>query len=146
MNYKEYYENQAGSGFPVFRGYANQRGYGLGGMFKTFFKYIMPMFKTHALPALKKGAEIIGAEAVKTAANIANDAISGKNVKDAAKEHLNEAVNTLSTRAQQNLQRGSGVRRKRKLNINDFTLKSMPRNIFKNRKIPARRIRDIFDS
>jgi hypothetical protein len=52
MNYKEYNENQAGSDFPVYRGYANQRGYGLGGIFKTLYKFIMPMFKTHALPIL----------------------------------------------------------------------------------------------
>jgi hypothetical protein len=55
MNFKEYYENQAGSGFPVFTGYANQKGHGLGGIFRTIYKFILPLFKTHALPVLKRG-------------------------------------------------------------------------------------------
>jgi hypothetical protein len=64
MNYKQYYENQAGGEYPVFRGYANQRGFGLGGIFKTFYKFILPIFKTHALPAIKKGAAVVGTEAI----------------------------------------------------------------------------------
>ena len=140
MNYKEYYENQAGSDFPVYRGYANQRGYGLGGIFKTLYKFIMPMFKTHALPILKKGAEFVGTEAVRTASNIANDAISGRNFKESAREHFNDAVNTISSKAQSSLQSGTGRKRKVK-NAERVKLK----NIFKKHKLPTRRIRDIFD-
>jgi hypothetical protein len=93
----------------------------------------MPIFKTHALPFLKKGAEIVGTEAVKTAANIANDAISGKNVREAAREHLSSAVNTLSTKAQSGVQLGSGGKRKKKIGI------------IKKKAKKSRRIRDIFD-
>ena len=129
MNYREYYENQAASGYPVFQGYANQRGYGLGGIFKTLYKFIMPLFKTHALPVLKKGAEVLGTEAVKTTANIVNDAISGRNVKNSAQTHLTDAVNSLSSKAQSVIQGGSG-KRKRK---------------FKRKSIGSKRKKDIFD-
>ena len=138
MNYKEYYENQAASGYPVFRGYPNQKGYGLGGIFKTFYKFILPLFKTHALPVLKKGAEVVGTEAVRTAANIANDAISGRNFKDATRERLNEAVNSLSTKAQESFQSGSGRKRRRSLNSRKTFISKKTRKGF-------RRIRDIFD-
>ena len=47
----------------------------------------MPLFKTHALPLIKKGAE-----AVKTVANIATDAIKGKNLNESTAEHMNEAL------------------------------------------------------
>lgn len=108
MNYQEYYENQAAGGYPVFRGYANQRGYGLGGIFKSIYKFILPLFKKHALPVLKKGAEVVGTEAIRTAANIANDTISGQDVKSSAEKHLKAAVDNLSNKAQNTLQRGSG--------------------------------------
>ena len=98
----------------------------------------MPLFKTHALPVLKKGAEVVGTEAVRTAANIANDAISGRNFKEATRERLNEAVNSLSTKAQESFQSGSGRKRKRTLNSRKTFISKKTRKGF-------RRIRDIFD-
>ena len=134
MDYKKYYEVQAGGGdFPIFRGYVRQRGYGLGGMFRTFYKFVMPLFKTHALPFLKKGAEIVGTEAVKTAADIANDAIKGRNIQDSAKEHLNESLDSLKNR----IQTGSGTKRKVNHKRKKFIL------LKDNKK--SRRLKDIFD-
>ncbi len=135
---KQYNENQAGSGYPVFRGYSNQRGYGLGGIFKKFYKFIMPLFKTHALPMLKKGAEVVGTEAIKTAANIANDAISGQNIKEASQKHVHDAINNLSTQAQESLQSGSGRKYKKKV-------KKRKINISNKTKAKIRRLKDIFD-
>jgi hypothetical protein len=140
MNYKKYYENQAASGMAVFRGHANQRGHGLGGIFRTLFNYIMPIFKTHALPVLKQGAKIVGSEAIKTASNIANDAIRGRNIHEASREHLKEAVNSLSAQAQSNLQSGSGSR-KRKYNQKN----TQNNNILKKPSLKSRRASDIFD-
>jgi hypothetical protein len=140
MDYKKYYESQAGSGMTVFRGNPYQRGHGLGGIFKTLFNYIMPIFKTHALPVLKRGAKIVGTEAIKTASNIANDAIKGRNIREASREHLEEAVDSLSAQALSNLQTGSGISKtkykKRKINNN---------YIFKKPFYAKRRVRDIFD-
>ena len=139
MNYKKYYEEQAASGFPVFRGYPNQRGHGLGSIFKNIFKFVLPLFKTHALPVLKRGAEVVGAEAIKTAAGIANDAIRGKNIRDSAREHVSDAINVLSEKAQSSLQSGSGRKRK--------YLKPKKKNnfILKKPRLQLRRVYDIFD-
>jgi hypothetical protein len=142
MDYKRYYENQAGSGMAVFRGYANQRGHGLGGIFRTLFNYIMPIFKTHALPVLKQGAKIVGTEAIKTASNIAHDAIKGRNIKEASREHLKDAIDALGAQAQTHLQTGSGSKKKRK-----YKQMNIERNyIFKKPQYKNRRVRDIFDS
>lgn len=137
MNYKAYYENQIGSGLPVFAGYANQRGHGLGGIFRKLSSFILPLLKTHALPFLKRGGEAIGNEVIKTASNIATDAISGKNLEKSAKENFQEAVNNLSQKAKNVLQSGSGkkiVKRKRSFDSS-----------FKKPKLKYRRLKDIFD-
>ena len=63
IGYKNYYYNQLrGSGLPVFTGYPNQKGYGLGGVFRQLFNWFAPLIKTHALPLLKKGGEVVGTE------------------------------------------------------------------------------------
>lgn len=48
MDWTEYYMKQAGGGsnYDYFRGDVYQKGYGLGGTFKKFFKWIVPIFKT----------------------------------------------------------------------------------------------------
>jgi hypothetical protein len=81
MNYYEHFKNQEGSDLPMFRGARNQIGHGLGNWFRSFLRYVVPLLKKHAVPVLKKGATIIGTEAIKTAANVATDKIAGKNLK-----------------------------------------------------------------
>ena len=89
MSYIEYYKNQAksqlgGGQVRVFRGAQYQSGHGLGGIFNTLkntFIWLLPILKTHAVPALKTGAEIIRKELIKTASNVANDAIEEKKSK-----------------------------------------------------------------
>jgi hypothetical protein len=139
MDFKSYYENQIGSGLPVFYGTKYQRGHGLGSMFKSFFRWISPIFKTHALPVLKEGASVIGQEAVRTAANIANDTLSGKKIEEAAVERAKEAVDSISTKAQNYIKRsqtGSGYKRKKSSNKKSFS------------KRPSKKHRrlDIFDN
>jgi hypothetical protein len=133
MNYKEYYLNQAGGQYDVFRGTPMQRGYGLGSMFKSMYRYILPLFKTHAVPALKQGAQFVGTEAIKAASNIAKDAIKGEDISSSFKNHSNNAINAISDEAKSKLQIGKGKKQKRKKN----TLQSK-----KNKK--TRRISDIF--
>jgi len=55
---------QAGGEMPnnVYVGRVFQKGSGLGGMFKKFFRWIVPLVKKHALPVLKKGASAVGDE------------------------------------------------------------------------------------
>ena len=102
MNYKEYYINQIGGSFPVFRGDPFQRGYGLGGAFRRFFKWVMPIINQHALPVVKN----VGKELVKGVSNVAMDSIEGKNFEESANNRLNEAVN--------NIKSGKGYKRKKK--------------------------------
>lgn len=132
MDYYEHFKNQEGSDLPLFRGYANQRGHGLGNWFRSFFRFVVPMLKKHAVPVLKKGATIIGTEAIKTAANIATDKIAGKSFEDTGKERLNEGIEQVKNNW--NSQKGSGKRKFKKKQI------SLNR---KQKKF--RRLKDIFD-
>ncbi len=136
MDYKQYYEDQIGSGLPVFYGAKFQRGHGLGSMFKSFYRWISPIFKTHALPVLKQGAKTLSEEAVRTASNIATDALSGKNIENAASERAKEAVNSLKDKAQNFIknQAGSGVYKRKTVSHRRSTKK-------RNKKT-----HDIFDS
>ncbi|CAF0861277.1 unnamed protein product [Brachionus calyciflorus] len=77
MDFKDYYLKLAGSGLPYFQGSFYQKGYGLGGIFRRIFKYIMPIVRENALPALKK----FGKELLKSAAYLVNDSLSGDDLK-----------------------------------------------------------------
>ena len=148
MDYKQYYLNQAGGQYSVFRGSSRQRGYGLGGMFRTMYRYIMPLFKSHALPVLKKGAQFVGSEAIKAASNIAHDAIQGEDVKKSFKQHGSTAVNNISNEAQSRSQLGNG--RKRKTNVqlggsrHKYKKTGKSKIIHSNKRQNSRRVADIF--
>ena len=136
MNYQEYYDNQVGGRLPVFTGYSNQKGHGLGGIFRKLTSFILPLLKTHALPLLKRGGQVIGTEVIKTASNIANDTISGKNFEKSAKENIQDAVNNLAEKAHSALQKGSGHKNRKRKGIK---LRKQ------DRKFKIRRLKDIFD-
>jgi hypothetical protein len=129
MNYYEHFKNQEGSDLPLYRGFANQRGHGLGNWFRSFFRFVVPLVKKHAVPVLKKGATIVGTSAIKTAANIATDKIAGK---DTGKERISEGIDEISKKW--NSQKGSG---KRKFHKKEISL------VQKQKKF--RRLKDIFD-
>jgi hypothetical protein len=108
----------------VYRGVMYQRGYGLG--YATdydeiqglgFADGLMRMFK-FALPALKSGLQYLGKQAVSTAANIAQDAISGRDVKEAAMDHVAQAGEHIFAKAPTAVMdhiinnKGHGVKRK----------------------------------
>ena len=146
MDYYEHFKNQEGSDLPVYRGHSNQRGHGLGNWFKSFYRYIVPMIQKHALPVLKKGATIVGTEAIKTAANIANDKIAVKKFSETGIERLNEGLEQIQQNW--NKQKGSGE-------VDDIDLKQSGSGIKRKRKKKnfsskkkqkqSRRLKDIFD-
>ena len=70
--FHNYYLHQAGKGYPVYAGRRFQRGHGLGSIIGSLFK--------SAVPLLKKGAKVLGKEALKTGLNVAHDALQGENV------------------------------------------------------------------
>ena len=141
MDYKNYYENQAGSGVgTVFHGSRYQKGHGLGNIFRSFIKWVVPIFKTHAVPLIKRGAQTLGSEAIRTATNVANDTLNGKTFEESAKERVRESISNLSEKALSAIQSGSG-KRKRKRNKKSKTTKTT----FICKTLSKKRRRDIFD-
>ena len=86
-----------------------QMGYGLGGLFRSIARTVMPM--------VKSGAKALGNIALKSGANFIGDVLAGKNVKEAAKARTREAADATKQKAVQRLQTyaqtGSGKRRKK---------------------------------
>ena len=115
--YLRYYlDQQQGNGMPVFVGGAWQRGhgltgfgqtgFGLGGLFRSMARVVMPM--------VKSGAKTMGKIALNTGANVLGDVLSGQNVKQAAKFRINEATKNVKKKAVDKLrtigQTGNGKR------------------------------------
>ena len=104
-----YYLDQQGRGMTVFRGSPwqighGQMGYGLGGLFRSVARAVMPM--------VKSGAKALGNIALKSGANFVGDVLADKNVKEAAKARTLEAANVAKRKAVNKLmnQTGSGKR------------------------------------
>ena len=106
--YTRYYlQQQQGRGIPVFRGSPwqmghGQMGYGLGGLFRSMARAVMPM--------VKSGAKTLGNIALNSGKDLLGD------VKEAAKAHALEAANVAKNKAVQRVrtlaQTGSGRRAK----------------------------------
>lgn len=113
MNWNNYYMEQAGngSGYNYYKGSAYQQGYGLGSSFRRFFRWIIPIFKEHALPKLESGLKTVGKEALSSAANIAKDYVAGKDLSLAAKEHVSTSIDNLKDKAENSLS-GHGPKKK----------------------------------
>ena len=116
MDFNSYYLNQATNN--VFRGAPVQRGYGLGGAFRKFFSWALPILKETLRPTLQNlGKEVIGG-----VSNFANDTLQGKDIESSAKQRFRETIQNLKG------QSGKGYKRKR------------------HRQIGAsKKIKDIFD-
>ncbi len=95
----------------VFQGPLYQNGYGVGGYFKKFFRWIVPIAEKHFLPHIKSGAKEIGKNFIDASSNIAHDVIKRRNIKDAADEHVNRAIDNLQQMAESKLA-GSGIKGK----------------------------------
>jgi hypothetical protein len=123
------YDQKGAGGMPVYYGARYQRGMGIGSMFKMFARWILPVAKTHVVPVLKDAAKFVGSEAIKTAANIATDAIDGKEVNESVKERAKESIGSLSEKTQAIIQKGGnrdnikGIMKKRKRSKKNYILK-----------------------
>ncbi len=112
--YTRYYlEQQQGRGISVFRGSPwqighGQMGYGLGGLFRSLKRAVMPMAKS--------GAKALGNIALNSGKNLLGDVPAGKNVKEAEKARALEAANVAKNKAVERVrtyaQTGSGKRAK----------------------------------
>lgn len=159
MDWNKYYIDQAGNGsnYDYFRGNVYQKGYGLGGTFKKFFKWIIPIFKTHAVPSVKSGLRHVGKEAASTVAKIATDIVAGKNFKDSAKANVTDSIDNLKNSFINNLD-GKGLKRTSKINNHASMKKFKPNSgikgnsttenyiiLKKRRKKKTKNKSDIFD-
>jgi hypothetical protein len=106
--FNQYYDRQqkGGGNFPVYVGRPRQRGHGVGDIFKSIWRFILPVLKTIAPHALRAGA------------NIVDDVSSGNSWKDSTIKHGQSVLKQIPTAisagvAARNSQSGSGVRRKR---------------------------------
>tara|TARA_B100001146_G_scaffold217921_1_gene223048 strand:+ start:519 stop:977 length:459 start_codon:yes stop_codon:yes gene_type:complete len=91
--WEDYYYAQAfpeepqrgGSSFPIFRPPIFQRGYGIGNLFKSLARTVMP--------TLKEGLKTLGKSALQTGMDVLQDVSRGENLKTAATKRLKQ--NTL---------------------------------------------------
>ena len=81
--YEKYYADQAGGSLPAFHGTRIQKGFGLGGILRGMFNWLIPHAKT--------AAKTLGNEALKTGVNIAQDVMNGQDFQSSVKSR---AANT----------------------------------------------------
>ena len=95
----EYYVGQAKQtghgGMTGFQGIPYQRGNGLGSFFGRLFRSILPVAKNIGKSALKT----VGKEALHLGANVMNDVVQGRNVKQALKKQGKKSTQKLINRA-----------------------------------------------
>ena len=100
---------QYGRGSDPFRGPPYQLGYGLGGSFRKFFKWIIPLVKQHTLPHVAD----IGRTAMSSVGDFARDVAQGQDLKSSATLHMNKAVAAVKEQVEKKLR--GGKRKKRKI-------------------------------
>ncbi len=93
----------------VYKGSYIQQGYGLGGQFKKFFKWIIPLVK----PALSH----VGNKALGVVGDIAKDVSVGKSIHESAGTHINTAVADLKNDIEKKLKGGKRKRKRSKRDI-----------------------------
>lgn len=106
---EDYYVYQTGRGLNYYQGSdIHQRGYGLGGLFRSFFRAAVPLFKS--------GAKAVGKQLFRSGVDLLNDVTKGEDVKVAAKKRLKEAGNVLTDKASTKVKTmiGSGKRNKKR--------------------------------
>jgi hypothetical protein len=78
---------QHGGNIAGYRGARFQRGYGIGGIFKSLARYAIPLFK--------QGAKVVGKRALKAATEVGQDVLQGKNVRESARLAEERLLKTL---------------------------------------------------
>ena len=84
-----------------------QRGYGIGGIFKSLAKYAIPLFK--------QGAKVAGKRALQAATKVGQDVLQGKNVRESVKTHRGKVIKDFVEQGARTLlrQTGHGSKRRR---------------------------------
>ena len=102
--YENYYLSQVGHGMPYFAGARVQQGYGLGNLFSSIAKSVLPL--------VKKGAKTLGKQVLQSGVEFASDVLHGKNAKQAAIDQAKAAGSNLLQAAQQKIGKRKAAPRK----------------------------------
>ena len=103
---KAYYlRNQSGGAMNYFRGARIQRGYGLGNLFKSVARFVVPLFK--------QGAQAVGKKALETGLAVGGDIMAGKNAKQSIKKRGKQALTGITNQGIDTIKRQVGRGRKR---------------------------------
>ena len=97
---------QRGGNIAGFRGARMQRGYEIGGIFKSLARYVIPLFK--------QGAKVVGKRALQAATEVGQDILQGKNVRESVKTHGGDVVKDFAEQGARTLLRQTGHGRKRR--------------------------------
>jgi hypothetical protein len=88
MDYEKYFLQQQPINFPTYKGVRYQGGYGLGNVFKRFFKWIVPIIKDKAVPVLKDVGKKVGESVISGTTNFARDALKKVQKQDLKKPKM----------------------------------------------------------
>ena len=108
---------QRGGNIAGYRGARFQRGYGIGGIFKSLARYAIPLFK--------QGAKVAGKRALQAATEVGQDVLQGKNVRESVKTHRGKVVKDFVEQGARTLlrQTGHGSKRRRSQRSNLSSVK-----------------------
>ena len=108
QSFEDYYAHQTGNGINYYQGVPFQKGYGIGGLFRSLFRAAVPLFKS--------GAKAVGKQLFHTGVDVLNDVSQGQNIKASAKQRFKEAGKNLTDKAAVKMKSmiGSGQRNKKR--------------------------------
>jgi hypothetical protein len=108
---------QRGGNIAGYRGARFQRGYGIGGIFKSLARYAIPLFK--------QGAKVVGRRALQAATEVGQDVLQGKNVRESVKTHGEKVVKDFAEQGARTIlrQTGHGSKRRRSQRSNLSSIK-----------------------
>ena len=108
---------QRGGNIAGYRCARFQRGYGIGGIFKSLARYAIPLFK--------QGARVAGKRALQAATEVGQDVLQGKNVRESVKTHRGKVVKDFVEQGARTLLRptGHGSKRRRSQRSNLSSVK-----------------------
>jgi hypothetical protein len=92
-------------GYNVFRGVPYQRGSGLGSVFRSFLRYLVPIGKQIGMA--------VGHEGLRTGNRVLSNVLEGKDLKETLVNESKSGIKNLLEKAASNMQKGQGFDFKR---------------------------------
>ena len=139
------YVQSGKGGFPVFRGSRMQRGYGIGSVLSGMLRA--------AVPFLRRGAQALGKQALRTGLDVGRDVLSGRKLKDSARQRTLQTVRNVVEKAGRRTNGGTARRlrpaQKNRPKTNKkkkgIKRKAPSKSVISSRAKRAKRPPDIFD-